>query len=143
MNAPQTKPSLVKAVGDLVTQEFIANNTKFSAHDVTKKLRDLVLVDDKLVDMTETGPCWVQGKQVARIEHDDVKNIVHDLFTAGLLTGYGRSYNGSFLEYDLLTNISPPAAVLADDDDTDDGDGTIAAPTAVTNGDDYDGSSTI
>ena len=137
MNVPNGKPSLVKAVGDMVTQDFVANGTKFSAHDVTKKLREKVLTDDTLVDMGETGPCWVQGKQVAKIEHEDVRGIVHDLFSNGSLVGYGRSMNSSgFWEYDLLTNIAP--VTIPDDDD----DGTVA-PTAVADGSTYDGSSTI
>lgn len=153
------KKTLLKAVGDLVTTEFVPANKRFSAHDVTARLRQLVYeqvkeLDDKckatgtrhtyvpLVDHTETGKVHVKGLECAKVEHGDVREIVHELFNQGLLVGYDRTHNGQYFEYDLLANIQPvlPQATV------------VSAPPATTSpdpapagtpGSSYDGSSTI
>lgn len=98
------KPSLVKAVTDLLKFEYLPNHVKFSAHDVTSRLRELVLQQGVIggvypIDVAEVGTVMVQGQRVAKIEHSDVKQIIHTLFETGELPGYTREDNGTFFEY--------------------------------------------
>jgi hypothetical protein len=143
-----SKLSLLKAVGDLVLNEFLPANKKFTAHDVTKRLRDIVLAQAKnhqagvaLVDPTETGTVWVQGMSVSKIAHEDVREIVHELFNSGALSGYYRVHNGQHFEYEFGTapaQVAQPVAAAVQDP-------TVAstAPATGTSGSAYDGSSTI
>lgn len=109
------KMSLVKAVTDLLKFEYIPNRVKFSAHDVTARLRELVLQQAVVgavypIDVAETGIVMVQGNRVARVEHADVKAVVHHLFDSGELVGYNREDNGTFFEYvpDQVTTMPDP-----------------------------------
>lgn len=118
MTVPAHKPSLIAAVKDLVSTDFLLTRQRFSAHDVTAKLRAKVLEQVQLlgpitqfgyvplVDPRETGFVRVQGQDVPRVEHEDVKNIVHEFFTLGGMPGYGRLNNGNFWEYDTTENLS-------------------------------------
>lgn len=104
MCMPTTKPSLIKAVLELLKVEFVPNNVKFSAHDVTARLRELVLQQAVIgavypIDTTETGTVMVQGNRVARIEHEDVRQIVHEYFDSGELSGYSREQTNGYFEY--------------------------------------------
>lgn len=132
------KPSLVQAVTELVLKEFLAG-TKFSAHDVTKRVRELANQSTTTINPAETGTVHVKGQAVPRIEHEDVKNIVHELFHTGQMVGYGRHYNGSYWDYDLVANLpaSTGAATVAVPSTTPDPVPTVA------DGSSYDGSSTI
>lgn len=164
MCSPLNKPTLIKAVGDLLVSEYVTSGKKFTAHDVTKRLRELVFeqvkkIDDEckatgnrisyvpLVASQETGVVHVKGLQVAKVEHEDVKNIVHDIFNAGGMVGIGRIHRGSFWEYDTQANIDtelaaqapaplPVATVISGNTGAD----PTPAPVA---GSAYDGSSTI
>lgn len=144
-----SKPSLVKAVGDLVTLEFIPAQKKFSAHDVTKRLREIVSqATSTTIDPSETGTVFIKSanKAVPKIVHEDVRDIVHEVFNQGLMNGYGRQMNsGGFMEYDLLSNLqtsSGPVTVTnpVPDPSTATPDPT---PTPTADGSTYDGSSTI
>lgn len=155
------KTTLLTAVGDLVTKEFLPAQKRFSAHDVTARLRGLVYdqakeMDDKcqttgtrqtyvpLVDSAQTGKVYVKGLEVAKVEHEDVKEIVHELFNSGAMAGYDRVHNGKYFEYDLVANIQPvlPQATVVSAPATTPADPTTATP-AGTAGSTYDGSSTI
>lgn len=150
-----TKLSLIKAVGDLVILEFIPAQKKFSAYDVTKRLREIVLGSAKgtippgsVIDTNETGTVFVQGTSVAKIEHDDVKEIVHELFNAGAMSGYDRIHTGQHFEYDLAATIAATnqtAATQAVAPVVTPADPLTPDPTVVTGatGAAYDGSSTI
>lgn len=156
MCVPANKPSLIRAVGDLVLSEFVPAQKKFSAHDVTKRLREQVLQQVEaldpvlrqtyvpIVDPFETGYAHVSGKQVSKIEHEDVKGIVHELFQVQAFAGYGRVHVGSHWEYDLLANlpvITPDPSPIAISSPT-----TSPSPdpaVAGVAGAAYDGSSTI
>lgn len=133
------KTSLIMAVGDLVTNEFLPGQKKFSAHDVTKRLRELVSQPTTAVNPAETGTVNVKGKAVPKVEHEDVRNIVHELFNQGLLAGYDRYMDGGHWTYDLTANVAAaiPAPVVQ----------ATQAPDPVivagTDGGSYDGSSTI
>src|SRR5512139_919132 len=96
-----TKPSLSKAVTDVIKFEYLPSRVKFSAHDITARLRELVLQQAVIgavypIDTAETGVVIVQGNRVARIEHNDVKIIVHALFDAGEFSRDSREDNGTF-----------------------------------------------
>lgn len=133
MCAPANKPSLIKAVGDLLVNEFVTSGKKFSAFDITKRLRDIVLVEAKdheaqmaklppgtrqtfaiLLEPQEQGTVFVQGLKVCKVEHDDVKAIVHDIFNAGGMPNLGRVHtSGGFWEYDTQANIDAAVAAQA------------------------------
>lgn len=128
MCAPINKPSLIAAVGDLLVNEFVTSGKKFSAFDITKRLREKVLEQQQdldvkfrqnnirqtyvpIVDSSETGTVRVQGQEVPKIEHEDVKAIVHDIFNAGGMPNIGRVHTpGGFWEYDMQANIDAIAA---------------------------------
>lgn len=158
MCVPINKTSLIKAVGDLLVEEFVTSGKKFSAYDVTKKLREKVLERAKelnspfcskaqFVDVQETGTVHVQGLDVPKIEHDDVKSIVHEIFNAGGMPGLGRVHtkdaSGNYWEYDTKANID---AYTASPGPTVNVTGSTSEPDPIiggTMGSTYDGSSTI
>jgi hypothetical protein len=138
------KPTLVNAV-TLVVNEKVAAEAAFSAHDITKTLREKVLHHaeaaakshaDKidataLIDKTETGTVHVRGLEVVKIEHDDVKEVISHLFNTGALNGYDRNFNGTYLEYVKQVAVAAPAPDPA------------SSPLPVPSSGTYDGSSTI
>lgn len=151
MCAPVNKPSLIETVGDLLLAEFVTSGKRFSAYDVTKRLRELVLLEAKnlgrsvLLDPNELGTVMVQGLKVPKIDHEDVKSVVHDIFNAGGMPNLGRIHANGHWEYDtkakidaLLAPSQAPSAPVTTGSTTD--------PDPVsggTMGSTYDGSSTI
>lgn len=145
MCTPNNQPTFVKAVKDL-TAEFMKSERTFSAYDVTTTLRERVNAGKVTINEAETGTVHVSGKNVAKVEHEAVKGIVHDLHNDGEMAGYVRQHNGKYWEYaptdddSVVTSASPATQPVAptvavislgspsDDDDSDD---------------DYDGSSTL
>lgn len=119
MCSPTDKPSLIKAVGDLLVNEFVTAGKKFSAYDVTKRLRNIELERAKNatrnmplpmpslspIDKAETGDTFVAGYKVPKIEHEDVRNIVHDIYNAGGMPNLGRIQVSNYWEYDTKANI--------------------------------------
>jgi hypothetical protein len=125
------KPTLNSAIEEVV-KELITKKEKFSGHDVTKRLRDdLLLGGDPIIDDRETGVVFVKGKLVPKIEHDYVRDVVHELFHQGKMSGYDRTHNGQYWEY-----------VESDTKDTSD-DPLPDISTNGTNDDSYDGNPTI
>jgi hypothetical protein len=121
MCAPTNKPSLIKAIGDLLVNEFITSGKKFTAHDVTQRMRHLVLQRAKnntllraplqtppyaVIDITEVGEVHVSGYKIPRIDHEDVKSIVHELFKMGGLIDIDRMMDGDRWVYDTKENIA-------------------------------------
>lgn len=179
MCAPANKPSLIKAVGDLLVNEFVTSGKKFSAFDITKRLRDIVLAEAKdheaqmaklppgtrqtfaiLLEPQEQGTIFVQGLEVCKVEHDDVKAIVHDIFNAGGMPGLGRIHTQGYWEYDTQANIDVipapssqapaplPVAAAVSAVGTSTGRATAHADpegvgTTILTGSEYDGTSTI
>jgi hypothetical protein len=165
MCAPN-KPTLIKAIGDLLATDFVSSGKKFSAHDVTKKLRELVLsrakeinntsgtvgdlmttvINTPQIDTTETGTISIQGLQVPKIDHDDVKTTVHEIFNLGGMPGMGRiQHAAGYWEYDTQTNIDALAVAgtgTANGSSNASATGSVADPSGTT-GSDYDGSSTL
>jgi hypothetical protein len=151
MCAPSNKPSLVNAVGDLLINEFVTSGKKFSAHDVTQRLRQLELERAKNttrnvplpistgtpVDMAETGEVYSAGYKVPKIEHEDVRAIVHDIFSAGGMPNLVRERSAlGYWEYDVPKSA---VAVVPVTGSTTDPDPVVSGTTGPT----YDGSSTI
>lgn len=168
MCAPN-KPTLIRAIGDLLSSEFVSSGKTFSAYDVTKRLRELVFAKSKeisdllkngqtttnLVDSTETGMISVKGLQVPKIDHEDVRVTVHEIFNLGGMPGLGRRHVHStpgadgYWEYDTQANID---AVVVAGTGTASGSSTATATGSTTDpdpisggtmGSTYDGTSTI
>lgn len=107
------KPTLVDATTKLVS-ELVAAQKTFSAYEVTKQLRELAKDGKVSIDKNETGSVWVTGVEVPKIVHDDIRDIVHDLFNNGKLSGYDRQHNGTYFEYQVATApvaVTPVASV--------------------------------
>jgi hypothetical protein len=141
-------PTFARAVEDTV-QEFVTSGKKFSAHDITVAVREKINAGTVMVDPVETGTVYVGGKDVPRIQHNDVRDVVHDLFhsQSQTLTGYSRVNNGQFWEYGpvslqqnvLVGNPLPVAqapVVVSPAQQTQDDDQTPPVS-------DYDGSPTL
>lgn len=136
------KPTLVKAVTDLVNEKVTTKAT-FSAHDITKELREKVLAEAKEAAQNlppnqaaakaslQDGTVWVQGLAVTKISHDDVKEVVKHLFASNQMIDYLSSFNGTYLEYgpNVTSSVDPDPAPLV--------------PDPTSGGGAYDGSSTI
>lgn len=132
MCRPDNMPTLCKEIENSV-KVLVAAKAQFSAYDVTKDLRLKVANGGISIDTAETGTVHVGGEDVAKIDHEIVKEAVHDIFSSGEMGDeYGRSHNGNYWEYAEMPDDPP------DDDDSDDDN----APSA-TDGDDYDGSSSL
>ena len=131
MCRPDNMPTLCNEVETSV-KALVAAKTKFSAYDVTKDLRSKVADGTVSIDITETGTVHVSGKDVAKIDHEVIKECVHDIFNSDEMDGYDRTHNGTHFEYHEKEE---------DEDDGDD-DSTDDAP-STTDGDDYDGSSSL
>ena len=122
MCRPDNMPTLCKEIESTV-KCFIDTKTKFSAYDVTKDLRSKVSDDAISIDVAETGTVHVGGKDVAKIDHEIVKEAVHDIFHSGEMVGYDRVHNGTHWEYSEAVD---PVSVPDDDApaDKDDYDGS-------------------
>jgi hypothetical protein len=127
MCLPANKPTLIAAIQGVVMAN-VDSQVKFTAHDITNQVRELVNQDHLKVDPAETDTVYVGGRNVPKIDHGDVKEIVHGLFNEGKMNGYDRSHTGQFWEYHPVaaTQAVPPSPVTPSND-----------------GSDYDGSSTI
>jgi hypothetical protein len=127
MCRPDNMPTLCKEI-ETTVKCYVGTKTKFSAHDVTNDLRTRVADGSANVDTAETGTVHVGGKDVAKIDHEIVKEAVHDIFHSGEMEWYNRTHNGSHWEYSEAVD---PVSVSDDDDPAD-------APK-----DDYDGSPSL
>lgn len=116
---------------ETVVAEWVAAGKKFSAHDVTKELRERVNQDKIQVDPGLAGTAHVGGRNVTKIEHDLVRDAVHMLMTSSKFD-YDRAHNGTHFEYFPL-----PANTVAATPSTD-----PSAPPAADGGS-YTGSSTL
>lgn len=120
MCSPTNKPSLILAVGNLLVDEFVTSGHAFTAHDVTRRLREIELNRAKNatrtsplplrtftgIDKNEAGEVYHHGYKLPRIDHEDVKAIVHDIFTAGGMPNLDRIMNKGHLEYDDKDKIA-------------------------------------
>ena len=127
MCRPDNMPTLCKAVDEVVA-DFISKGEDFSAHDVTGKIRSTDYGWLVGIDSAETGTVHVDGADVAKIDHEIVKEAVHDLFQRDEMTGYGRAHSGGFWLYTKSVDVDP-----VDDDVVDDS----------SNGTPYDGNSSL
>lgn len=134
---PDNMPTLCDAI-DSTVKMLVGTKTEFSAFDVTKNLRDQVRDDAVSIDQNETGTVHVGDKDVVKIDHETIKEVVHDLFQRGEMTGYDRTHNGTHWVY----------AEAPDDpiDDSDDGDDDVSGTGVVPPGNagtSYDGKPTL
>lgn len=121
MCLPQNKPTLVTATIQAI-EEMVNSKQPFSAHDITKKLRDMVKDGTARVDHTETGTVHAYGKTLARIEHGDVRDVVHEYFLTGKMVGWIREMDGDhwiYKEAMQSASIPPPVVLVVPADDYD------------------------
>lgn len=114
MCLPANKPTLVTATIQTI-ELMLFDETKFSAHDVTKRLRELVGSGIAKVDEIEVGTVHVSGKNVPRIDHEDVKGIVHEYFSTGKMSDWERTMVNDHWVYQPPTvqqPVPPPIVVL-------------------------------
>ena len=131
MCRPDNMPTLCKEIETSVKM-LVSTKTKFSAYDVTKDLRSRVADEVAVIDTAETGTVYVGGKSVAKIDHEIVKEAVHDIFSSGEMGDeYTRTHTGSYWEYEEAVDDSDDDSDDSDDDSDDSDDG------------DYDGSSSL
>jgi hypothetical protein len=122
------KVSLIAAT-EKVVNEFVAAGKLFSAHDITQEIRSRLVAGTIDVDKAECGVVHVGGGQeVAKVEHGDVRNIVHDLFGSGRIQGYDKTYTTDHFVF----APAPAAPAVAPD----------PASSSSSSGN-YDGSSTL
>jgi len=135
MCRPDNMPTLCEAI-DSTVKMLVGTKTEFSAFDITKDLRSQVSDGAVTIDTAETGTVHVGGKDVAKIDHEIIRDAVHDIFKRGEMSGYSRFFTGSHWTYSKAPDDPPPPDDSDDDsDDSDDDDG--ATGTA------YDGSSSL
>ncbi len=129
MCLPVNKPTLVTATIQTI-EFFLSQKTEFSAHDVTKKLRELVKDGLAHVDDTECGTVFAYGRKVPKIEHEDVRGIVHEYFGTGKMTNYIKVMDGDHWKYspDTAQVIPTPPTVT---------------PAPMPQSSDYDGDPTL
>ncbi len=106
-----TKPTFNTAI-ETVVQELLMAGQAFTAHDITEELRKRAAAGTVFIDRDETGEIFINGNPQPRIAHDEVREVVHDLFHQGKMTGFDRSNNGSYWLYERAA-----ATVQPDDDD--------------------------
>ncbi len=127
MCIPAGKPTFVAAVKD-AAQRLIASGTQFSAFSVTKTIRDELIagtlpvtIDDKETGIVHVTDGHGGHKPVPNIVHQEVKDIVHDMFHSGEMVGYDRVHIVDHWEYAPAGTIgavpnapaSDPAATTA------------------------------
>ena len=131
-----SKPTLNASI-EVTVNKLIADKKTFSAHDVTKALREEVNAGlNATLDQGETGSVHVNGVDVPKISHDYVRDAVHELFHTGKMTGYDRNHSGSHWEYAPAV-VAPPVPVLGTPVDP-----STSTPPASSGGS-YDGSPTL
>jgi hypothetical protein len=90
-----------------VIRAFVDLKKSFSAKDVTDEVRELDWHLGK-IDKLETGTIFVKGKEVAIVNHKDVRSIVHRYFNEGYLVGYDRSNDNGYWLYAPAAVATPP-----------------------------------
>ncbi len=82
-------------------QSLVASQKSFSAHDVTKKIRELSNSGQFSIANADTQE--LDGVEYEVIEHSDVRSIVEELWVSGVCeySGLARKFNGQFYEYFL------------------------------------------
>jgi hypothetical protein len=127
------KTSLNAAIESVVLG-LMTDSKTFSAHDVTKELRERVSKGSVPLDLAETGTVHIHGVDVAKVEHDYVRDATHELFHQGKMTGYVRNHNGNYWTY-------APAPAASPDPDPATPDPSPSTPPVASGS--YDGSSTL
>ena len=127
-----SKTSLNAAIESVVVG-LVTSGETFSAHDVTKELRERVAKGSVSLDIAETGTIHIHGIDVAKVEHDYVRDATHELFHTGKMSSYVRNHNGNYWTY-----APAPAAAPDPDPATPDPSGTPPVASGS-----YDGTPTL
>ncbi len=100
------RPTLETAILDIVN-DLTSTRARFSAFEVTMRLRMAVNGPfGPTIDTRETGTLTVLGKEVPRIEHRQIKELLFSLYRNNGMGQYTREHNGQYYEY-VPANSSP------------------------------------
>lgn len=123
---------------DTIITEWVGAGRRFSAHEVTKELRNRANSGALQIDPGISGTISIGGKDVTKIEHNLVKEATHRAMLSGKFDSYDREHDGTHFEYFPVS--TSPALV---DKTNPSGDQTQPDQAALATGNDYDGSSTL
>jgi hypothetical protein len=108
-----SKITLNSAIESIV-KDLLLTKKAFSAHDVTKILRERISTLN--IDPSETGASHVGGQDVAKIEHGYIRDAVHELYHQQKMGGYTRAHNGTFWLYELAQPVVIPSPIASPSD---------------------------
>lgn len=92
--------------------EGLKSSAPFSAFSVTQKLRQQVNGGE--IAFTDKTPEDVDGTNTYRVDHEEVRSVVNELYNLKVVTGLQRKDNGRWLEYYPVGNPVPaPVPVQA------------------------------
>jgi hypothetical protein len=83
-------------------------SSPFSAYNITKELRKQV--NDGSLSFIDKSPETIDGIGTYRVEHDEVRDIFHELIDNGVITGLEFRDTGTYLEYFETSPITPTPA---------------------------------
>jgi hypothetical protein len=90
---------------------FRQNQTDFSAYDVTREIRVQANSGDIQIQGLPVEP--VDGVNTNRIDHEDVRELVIELYTNGLITDYRKDRgNANGQNYIKYVYVNPSAPVV-------------------------------
>ena len=84
-------------------------SSSFSAFNVTKKLREQVNAGD--IEFSDKSPESVDGQTTFRVDHEEVRSVLNELYNLKVVSGLQRRDNGRYLEYVPCTS-SPVTPVI-------------------------------
>lgn len=111
------KKTMEQAIRDEI-DAFVKNGCEFSAHAITQNIRTKVNSGSLEIDTLQM--VTLGGKQTQYIEHQIVRDLVHQICGFGNLSGYERKWNSV---PNLPTGgyfVWAPSGTHDDDDDADD-----------------------
>lgn len=117
------KKTMEQAIRDEINA-FVANGCEFSAHTITQNIR--TKVNSGSLEIDSLSAATLAGKQTQYIEHQIVRDLVHQICGFGNLPGYERKWNSV---PNLPTGgyfIWAPLGTHDDDDDDDEDDDTAS-----------------
>lgn len=112
------RKNLAQLVRTLLTTTFA--NKSFSAHDITRHVRNMVndskieLLDDRPYEEVNILGDGFPTALTQRIEHQEVRKLVQEFASSGLLPDHRPEYNGVFVTYKFSGRVSPRVTSLKD-----------------------------
>jgi len=124
------KKTMEQAVRDEVNA-FVANGCEFSAHTITQNIR--TKVNSGSLEIDGLAICQLGSKQTQYIEHQIIRDLVHQICGFGNLSGYERKWNSV---PNLPTGgyfVWAPIGTHDDDDEDEDDDDVVtgASPNVI------------